>query len=87
MRLEYKVSHRTSNQEDSGVIPDNVEIIIPASTNTTRSEVRDNLLKMLEGETVTSETLFRYILPKFLKVTNRGTAAPVDLLMMAKPGM
>lgn len=80
VRLEYKVSHRTSNPEDAGVIPDNVEIIIPPN-----SEVRNNLLMMLEGQNVTSETLFKYILPKFLKVTNRGTAAPVDLLMLDKP--
>ncbi|XP_018574920.1 piezo-type mechanosensitive ion channel component isoform X3 [Anoplophora glabripennis] len=85
VRLEYKVSHRTSNPEDSGVIPDNVEIIIPASINGIPSEVRNNLLKMLEGQEVTSETLFEYILPKFLKVTNRGTAAPVDLFMLDKP--
>ncbi|KAJ8961206.1 hypothetical protein NQ318_008889 [Aromia moschata] len=80
VRLEYKVSHKTSKPEDSGVIPDNVEITIPPSVDGGPGDVRNNLLKMLQGQTV-GPTLFEYILPKFLKVTNRGTAAPVDLFM------
>ncbi|RZC37773.1 piezo-type mechanosensitive ion channel component 2 [Asbolus verrucosus] len=83
IRLEYKVSHKTSKPEDSGVIPDNVEIQIPALINGKANPMRQNLLKMLEGDT-NQTMLLKDILPKFLKVTNRGTAKPVSQLMVAE---
>lgn len=77
VRLEYKVSHQTSKPEDSGVIPDHVEIDVPAGT-----PARKNLLAMLQGDEAEPIEL-EYILPKFLKVTNRGTAKAITQLMDA----
>ncbi len=81
IRLEYKVSHRTSKPEDSGVIPDNVEITIPALVDGKPNVMRQNLLQMLQGNKNAPPMVLENILPKFLKVTNRGTAKAVSQLM------
>lgn len=84
--LIYKITHKTSNAEDSGVVHDTVQVHIEAGPpNSTDSEARTNLLKMLLGEEA-SPVLIQYILPKFLKVTNRGTVSPVEDLMVESPG-
>ncbi|XP_068903610.1 piezo-type mechanosensitive ion channel component isoform X7 [Tenebrio molitor] len=83
IRLEYKVSHKTSKPEDSGVIPDNVEISVPAMIKEQPNEIRQNLLQMLSGNKSAPPMVLENILPKFLKVTNRGTAKPVSQLMFA----
>ncbi|XP_015835795.1 piezo-type mechanosensitive ion channel component isoform X15 [Tribolium castaneum] len=81
IRLEYKVSHKTSKPEDSGVIPDNVEIQVPAAINGKPNVMRQNLLQMLKGNKSASPMILEDILPKFLKVTNRGTAKSISQLM------
>lgn len=86
VRLEYKITHKTSKAEDSGIIIKGVEIIMPPSTNTSKNVDRENLLKMLTHEGVVDPVHFRYIMPKFIKVTSGGTAEPVDVLMLEKPG-
>ncbi|CAH1098787.1 unnamed protein product [Psylliodes chrysocephalus] len=85
VRLEYKITHKTSKAEDSGIIIKGVEIIMPPSTNTSKNVDRENLLKMLTHEGVVDPVHFRYIMPKFIKVTSGGTAEPVDVLMLEKP--
>lgn len=75
VRLDYKVSHKTSKPEDSGVIPDFIEVILEAE-NPERLKLRN----MLENEDM-QPVLLEYILPKFLKITNRGTAKPIAQLM------
>jgi hypothetical protein len=77
------VSHKTSKPEDSGVIPDNVEISVPAMIKEQPNEIRQNLLQMLSGNKSAPPMVLENILPKFLKVTNRGTAKPVSQLMFA----
>ncbi|XP_049822868.1 piezo-type mechanosensitive ion channel component isoform X3 [Aethina tumida] len=84
VRLEYKISHRTSKPEDSGVIPESVEIIIPPPPENETSVMREDLLKMLNGIPAPAVPL-NYLLPKFVKVTNRGTAKPIGQLMGAIP--
>ncbi|CAH1175750.1 unnamed protein product [Phaedon cochleariae] len=84
IRLFYKVSHKTSKPEDSGIISDFVERVIPPSTEMENNTIRQNLLKMLEGGEA-DPVQFTFLLPKFLKVTNRGTAKPIDELMLAHP--
>lgn len=84
--LTYKVVHATSKAEDSGLVQGNVQIDIDAGPpNTTDGKAREDLLKMLKGEP-SNPVLFQYILPKFLKVTNRGTITPVEDLMVESPG-
>lgn len=63
-----------------------VQILIEAGPpNTTDGMARAELLNMLKGEEA-RPVLFQYILPKFLKVTNRGTVTPVSDLMVESPG-
>ncbi|XP_044268088.1 piezo-type mechanosensitive ion channel component-like isoform X7 [Tribolium madens] len=81
IRLEYRVSHKTSKPEDAGVIPDNVEIQVPAKINGKPNEMRQNLLQMLKGNKTARPMILENILPKFLKVTNRGTARSISQLM------
>ncbi|CAG9835083.1 unnamed protein product [Diabrotica balteata] len=84
VRLEYKITHKTSKAEDSGIITHAREIQMEASTPTKINEDRENLLKMLKNETA-EPVLFPYLLPKFIKVTDRGTADPISVLMLDKP--
>ncbi|XP_025831153.1 piezo-type mechanosensitive ion channel component [Agrilus planipennis] len=78
IQFEYQISHKTTTKEDSGVIREN--IIISLEPNTTS---RSNLLEMLEGSHSASPVLLKYIMPKFLKVTNRGTSKVLNLFMEA----
>nr|CAH7742358.1 unnamed protein product [Callosobruchus chinensis] len=55
-----------------------------AEINSTETEDRTNLLKMLEGLPA-DPVLLQYLLPKFIKVTNRGTVEPVEELMLPQP--
>ncbi|CAH0558079.1 unnamed protein product [Brassicogethes aeneus] len=84
VRMEYKISHKTSKPEDSGVIPESVEIIIPALKDNKTNPVRGQLLNMLDAKPATPVN-FEYLMPKFLKVTNRGTAKPITQLMRERP--
>ncbi|XP_028128459.1 piezo-type mechanosensitive ion channel component isoform X5 [Diabrotica virgifera virgifera] len=84
VRLEYKITHKTSKAEDSGIITNAREIQLEASTPTKINEDRENLLRMLRNETA-EPVLFPYLLPKFIKVTDRGTADPISVLMLDKP--
>lgn len=86
MKLQYKISHKTTSKEDPGVIPEEITITMPAIIDSKPNPARKNLLQMLNGSTTAVPVKLDYILPKFLKVTNRGTAKPLDSLMLAKPG-
>ncbi|XP_074025276.1 piezo type mechanosensitive ion channel component isoform X1 [Leptinotarsa decemlineata] len=83
VRLDFKVSHKTSKPEDSGILSGFTEIKIPPSSKTNDTS-RENLLKMLAGEK-SDPVHLAYLLPKFLKVTSQGTVTPVDVLMMERP--
>lgn len=83
--LNYQVAHKTSKAEDSGIIQGTVPIELQAGPlNTTDGKARSDLLKMLNGDDA-EPVLFKYLFPKFLKVTNRGTATPVVDLMLEWP--
>ncbi|XP_057662870.1 piezo-type mechanosensitive ion channel component isoform X25 [Diorhabda carinulata] len=84
IRLEYKITHRTSKAEDSGLVTFSKEITMEPSTNTSINEDRENLLKYLDGKEA-EPVRFTYILPKFVKVTNRGTVDPISVLLLDKP--
>ncbi|CAG9862827.1 unnamed protein product [Phyllotreta striolata] len=79
-RMEFKITHKTSKAEDSGIIINGVDSKIYPNT-----PARENLLKMLQHQGNVQSVELKYILPKFIKVTNRGTANPIDVLMLEKP--
>lgn len=83
MRLNYKVSHKTSKSEDSGILSNFVQISIPPTLQDgTRNPARVYLSDMLETDgNTTNPVLLMEILPKFLKVTNNGIVKPVGSLM------
>ncbi|XP_071053073.1 piezo-type mechanosensitive ion channel component isoform X2 [Onthophagus taurus] len=83
IQLQYQISHNSSgNKNDPGTIREIIEIMMPAVIDDQLNPERQNLLRMLWGnETDVPPVRLGYILPKFLKVTNRGTAQPVKLLM------
>ncbi|KAL1491500.1 hypothetical protein ABEB36_012089 [Hypothenemus hampei] len=70
VRLDYKVSHKTSSSKDSGILSNFVAITLAPGTTD-----RENLLKMLNS-TNADPILLQNILPKFLKVTNTGVVEP-----------
>ncbi|XP_060518446.1 piezo-type mechanosensitive ion channel component [Cylas formicarius] len=75
VRLDYRVSHKTSSSTDSGIISNNVEIELAPGTPTEPNPDRVNLLRMLRNAAAEPISLER-ILPKFLKITNTGVAEP-----------
>ncbi|XP_044750779.1 piezo-type mechanosensitive ion channel component isoform X3 [Coccinella septempunctata] len=83
VRLNYKVSHKTSKSEDSGILTNFVQISIPPSLpDGSRNPARVHLSEMLETDgNTTIPVLLIEILPKFLKVTNNGLVKPVGSLM------
>lgn len=85
MKLQYKVSHKTTNKEDPGVIPEEITVVMPAIIDEKPNPARKNLLDMLLGNPVDGPVQLKNIFPKFLKVTNRGTAKPLDSLMKPVP--
>lgn len=80
IRLQYKITHKTTNKEDPGVIPEEVTVVMPATIDGKPNPVRKNLLEMVQGLPTAEPVRINHILPKFLKVTNRGTAKPYELM-------
>lgn len=82
VRLNYKVSHKPSKSEDSGILSNFVQINLPAiNENGERNPERIHLLEMLTTDNQTNPVLLQRILPKFLKVSNNGNVKPVGNLM------
>lgn len=86
MKLEYQVSHKSNSKESSGIIKEEHEIVLPAEVAGKRNPVRVELLDLLEGKQNATSVQLNYLLPKFLKVTNRATAKPITILMEPYPG-
>lgn len=86
VKLEYQVSHKSNNKEDSGVIREEVSIVLESEINGQANPDRENLLQMLNSN-ISNPVTLKYILPKFLKVTNRGTAKPISVLMDSETGL
>ncbi|XP_048520924.1 piezo-type mechanosensitive ion channel component isoform X8 [Dendroctonus ponderosae] len=78
VRLDYKVSHKTSSSSDSGIISNYVEISLPPGT-----PERENLYIMLVNGTQ-ARILLENILPKFLKITNLGTSQPYQGILASE---
>ncbi|GJQ85619.1 hypothetical protein Trydic_g20169 [Trypoxylus dichotomus] len=81
IRLQYIVSHGSNNKEVSGVIREENIYVMEARVDGKPNVERQKLLEMLNGNDTVPPVKLGYILPKFLKVTNRGTATPVPQMM------
>ncbi|KAI4464688.1 hypothetical protein MML48_3g00017133 [Holotrichia oblita] len=79
IRLQYIITHK-SNQDASVIRDENVHIM-PATVNGEPNTERQKLLEMLNSNASIDPIQIGYILPKFLKVTNRATAKPVPHMM------
>lgn len=63
------------------------EIVLAAEVDGKRNPVREQLLDLLESKPNATSVQLNYLMPKFLKVTNRGTAKPITILMEPYPGI
>ncbi|XP_066250610.1 piezo-type mechanosensitive ion channel component isoform X3 [Euwallacea similis] len=82
VRLDYKVSHKTSSSTDSGILSNNVEITLsPGESPEKPNPDRVNLLKMLLDDKTANPIDLKHILPKFLKITNTGQSEPYTGLL------
>ncbi|XP_031343893.1 piezo-type mechanosensitive ion channel component isoform X3 [Photinus pyralis] len=75
MTLEYFVSHKSNTKEDSGNIREEVVSLLEDL------DTHLELLDMLVSNELRSPVILKYMVPQFIKVTNKGTAAPVAQLM------
>ncbi|KAK9732190.1 Piezo [Popillia japonica] len=84
VRLQYIITHKSNQDRD--VIRDENVFIMPPTDNGQPNIERLKLLEMLNSNTSVDPVKIGYILPKFLKVTNRGTAKPVPHMMDPEGG-
>lgn len=61
-------------------------MVMPAMIDEKPNPARKNLLEMLSGSSNAAPVQLKNVLPKFLKVTNRGTAKPLASLLKPVPG-
>lgn len=63
------------------MVRDSQELILPAQVDNETNPVRLRLFEMLNGNMTGDPIVLSYIIPKFLKITNRGTGKPITQLM------
>lgn len=86
VKLQYTVSHKSSSKSDAGIIKEEINIVLDATVDSKPNPVRQGLLDFLEGKPDVEPVELAFLWPKFLKVTNRGTAATIPQLMEPVPG-
>lgn len=84
--MAYTVAHQSNSKEDSGTIRDSQELVLPAKVGNETNPVRLRLYEMLSGNMTGESITLSYIIPKFLKITNRGTGKPITQLMVKYNG-
>lgn len=87
MRLQYTISRISNNKQETGIVSNEIEYIMPGDPNGNISDERIKLMNMLTSNTSVPPLLVRNIFPKFVKVTNRATANPVSQLLFEGGGM
>lgn len=87
VKLQYQISHLSNTKEDPGTFRNEIEITLDGIVDGKQNIQRQRLYEMLLKENNVEPIMLEYILPKFLKVTNRGTVTPVSVLMKPDPGM
>lgn len=86
VRLEYQISHKSNTKEDPGVLRGLVEVTMEAFVKGQPNPERKKLYDMLLTSKGASPVSLPNLLPKFLKVTNRGTVSTISTLMSPDPG-
>lgn len=81
IHFQYQVSHKSNTKEDSGIIRNEITTIMYAFINGKPNPDRQRLLEMLSSTDTLDPIPISYIAPKFIKVTNKGTANPITMLM------
>lgn len=85
VKLEYRVSHKSTDKQSSPVIKEQVDIVLDAMIDNKPNPVRKGILEFLEGRQDVQPVTLTYLMPKFIKVTNRNTAAAIHQLMEPIP--
>jgi len=84
LRLQYEISHKTNSKEEQPILRGDVELELKPYINDEINPIRADILKMLNRGNA-DPVLLLYIMPKFIKVTNRGTLTVVEQLMDNDP--
>lgn len=85
-QIQCQFSHITHTKEDPGTARVESEKIIYNKPNSTNI-IRENLLDMLTQPSSNKSITLAYMFPKFVKVTNRGTADILSEFMDKYPGI
>lgn len=86
VKILYAV-HQTSISKGNTVIRQEQEINIPAFIDNKRNPARQQLYEMLLNAADIPPVILDFILPKFIRVTNRGSLILVDSMMSAESGI
>lgn len=67
------------------MIKEQVDIVLDATVDNKPNPVRKGILEFLEGRQNVEPVTLNYLIPKFIKVTSRNTAAAIHQLMEPMP--
>ncbi|XP_063601150.1 piezo-type mechanosensitive ion channel component-like [Penaeus indicus] len=86
LKMRWSVKRPSKSPDVASECKDETEIQLKAFEGSERNPVRDKLVRILEGELDSNPVLIENLLPKFLKVTNKGQALYVPQLEDKKKG-
>ncbi|KAF5269329.1 hypothetical protein FQR65_LT02631 [Abscondita terminalis] len=78
--MRYTIFHKSNTKEDSGSIQESVYVPLDDLSENT-NQTRQKVLEMLVGDNKDSYAFINHVFPKFVKITNKGTAKPVSQFM------
>ncbi|KAK6619398.1 hypothetical protein RUM44_003780, partial [Polyplax serrata] len=81
VKFGWRVSRVSNNPEMVGVVMGENQVFLPPFTNGERNPKRIELADMLKGANSSKPIVIENILPKFLKITNKGNADAISKLM------
>ncbi|XP_037802529.1 LOW QUALITY PROTEIN: piezo-type mechanosensitive ion channel component-like [Penaeus monodon] len=84
LKMRWSVKRPSKSPDVASECKDETEIQLKAFEGSERNPVRDKLVRILEGELDSNPVLIENLLPKFLKVTNKGQALYVPQLEARK---
>nr|XP_027235596.1 piezo-type mechanosensitive ion channel component-like [Penaeus vannamei] len=86
LKMRWSVKRPSKSPDVASECKDETEIQLKAFEGSERNPVREKLVRILEGELDANPVLIENLLPKFLKVTNKGQALYVPQLEDKKKG-
>ncbi|KAK6623257.1 hypothetical protein RUM43_009109 [Polyplax serrata] len=81
VKFGWRVSRVSNNPEMVEVVMGENQVFLPPFTNGERNPKRIELADMLKGANSSKPIVIENILPKFLKITNKGNADAISKLM------